>query len=226
MGRVRTKTVKKASKVIIEKYYTRLTLDFHTNKRIVEEVSIIPTKSLRNKIAGTFKSSNIGWMISCSILLLRTWKINMAWEWFLLCNSWLNDPMKVLIIHLFRTQVLLHIWWNVFVIHKFVEFQLNYKKRNVKEEITTFLMFQLWNKTLSKLIQRLRKCWRCSSSTTLLDYNWLNHNSHSIVVKLINLTPLCILNFYIQHKYIKWIDFKKKIYNLLIRTLFFTATWN
>lgn len=55
MGRVRTKTVKKASKVIIEKYYTRLTLDFHTNKRIVEEVAIIPTKPLRNKIAGTVK---------------------------------------------------------------------------------------------------------------------------------------------------------------------------
>ncbi|CAO1319440.1 unnamed protein product [Diamesa hyperborea] len=52
MGRVRTKTIKKASKVIIEKYYTRLTLDFHTNKRIVEEVAIIPTKPLRNKIAG------------------------------------------------------------------------------------------------------------------------------------------------------------------------------
>ncbi|XP_058816686.1 small ribosomal subunit protein eS17-like [Topomyia yanbarensis] len=51
MGRVRTKTVKKASKVIIEKYYTRLTMDFHTNKRIVEKVAIIPTKPLRNKIA-------------------------------------------------------------------------------------------------------------------------------------------------------------------------------
>ena len=52
MGRVRTKTVKKAARVIIEKYYTKLTLDFHTNKRIIEEVALIPTKPLRNKIAG------------------------------------------------------------------------------------------------------------------------------------------------------------------------------
>jgi small subunit ribosomal protein S17e len=41
-----------ASKAIIEAYYSRLTLDFNTNKRVAEEVAIIPTKRLRNKIAG------------------------------------------------------------------------------------------------------------------------------------------------------------------------------
>lgn len=51
-GRVRTKTVKKASRVLIEKYYPRLTMDFQTNKKIAMEVAIIPSKRLRNKIAG------------------------------------------------------------------------------------------------------------------------------------------------------------------------------
>jgi len=44
--------VKKSARVIIEKYYSRLTLDFQTNKRICDEVAIIPSKRLRNKIAG------------------------------------------------------------------------------------------------------------------------------------------------------------------------------
>ncbi|XP_054790903.1 40S ribosomal protein S17-like [Prosopis cineraria] len=52
MGRVRTKTVKKSSRQVIEKYYSRMTLDFHTNKKILEEVALIPSKRLRNKIAG------------------------------------------------------------------------------------------------------------------------------------------------------------------------------
>merc|ERR1712045_399033 len=49
---VRTKTIKKASRMIIEKYHTRLTLDFHTNKRICEDIAIIPSKRLRNQVAG------------------------------------------------------------------------------------------------------------------------------------------------------------------------------
>ncbi|CAN8103200.1 unnamed protein product [Discula destructiva] len=52
MGRVRTKTVKKSAKVIIERYYPKLTLDFETNKRICDEVAVIASKRLRNKIAG------------------------------------------------------------------------------------------------------------------------------------------------------------------------------
>mmetsp|Transcript_110752 Transcript_110752/g.226643 ORF Transcript_110752/g.226643 Transcript_110752/m.226643 type:complete len:133 (-) Transcript_110752:79-477(-) len=52
MGRVRTKTVKKAARVIVEKYYAKLTLDFQVNKKIAEEVASIPSKRLRNKIAG------------------------------------------------------------------------------------------------------------------------------------------------------------------------------
>lgn len=49
---VRTKTVKRSAIQIIEKYYARLTLDFDVNKRIVDEVAIVPSKRMRNKIAG------------------------------------------------------------------------------------------------------------------------------------------------------------------------------
>ncbi|TGZ84880.1 ribosomal protein S17e [Ascodesmis nigricans] len=52
MGRVRTKTVKKSAKIIIERYYPKLTLDFETNKRICDEIATIQSKRLRNKIAG------------------------------------------------------------------------------------------------------------------------------------------------------------------------------
>lgn len=51
MGRVRTKTVKKSSKVIIERFYPRLTLDFETNKRICDEIATIASKRLRNKVS-------------------------------------------------------------------------------------------------------------------------------------------------------------------------------
>ena len=52
MGRVRTKTIKRAARELIEKYYQKLTLDFHLNKKILESVADISTKRLRNKVAG------------------------------------------------------------------------------------------------------------------------------------------------------------------------------
>lgn len=51
-GRVRTKTVKRSARLIVERFYSKLTLDFHTNKRICDEVSVTPSKRMRNKIAG------------------------------------------------------------------------------------------------------------------------------------------------------------------------------
>lgn len=50
MGRVRTKTVKKSARVIIERYYSRLGTDFENNKRICDEIAIIASKRLRNKV--------------------------------------------------------------------------------------------------------------------------------------------------------------------------------
>ena len=51
-GRVRTKTVKKSARKIVEQYYARLTLDFQTNKRVCDEIAVVPSKRMRNKIAG------------------------------------------------------------------------------------------------------------------------------------------------------------------------------
>eukprot|EP01066_Platyproteum_vivax_P002422 Platyproteum_vivax@DN1295_c0_g1_i1.p1 len=52
MGRVRTKTVKRVARTLIEKYYSKLSMDFQMNKKVAEEAAIIPSKRLRNKIAG------------------------------------------------------------------------------------------------------------------------------------------------------------------------------
>merc|ERR1712241_696085 len=52
MGKIRTKTVKKAARQIVEKYYDRLCLDFQVNKRVCDDVATIPSKRLRNQIAG------------------------------------------------------------------------------------------------------------------------------------------------------------------------------
>ena len=51
MGRVRTKTVKRSADFLIERYYPTLTLDFEVNKRHCDEVAIVPSKRLRNKVS-------------------------------------------------------------------------------------------------------------------------------------------------------------------------------
>ena len=52
MGRIKNKTVKRASREVIEKYFYKLTEDFHYNKKILDTVAEVPSKRLRNKIAG------------------------------------------------------------------------------------------------------------------------------------------------------------------------------
>lgn len=37
---------------MIERFYPKLTLDFETNKRLADEIAVIQSKRLRNKIAG------------------------------------------------------------------------------------------------------------------------------------------------------------------------------
>ncbi|KAM0676338.1 hypothetical protein GVAV_000303 [Gurleya vavrai] len=52
MGRIRNKIIKRAAKQIVEKYYMKLDTDFHFNKRVTEDVAIIQSKRLKNKVAG------------------------------------------------------------------------------------------------------------------------------------------------------------------------------
>jgi small subunit ribosomal protein S17e len=52
MGKIRTKTVKRASKQVVEKYFNKLGRDFYVNKRVVMDVTVATSKKLKNKIAG------------------------------------------------------------------------------------------------------------------------------------------------------------------------------
>ena len=52
MGKIRTKTVKRASRQVVEKHYAKLGLDFYTNKRVVIDCTTCCSKKLKNKISG------------------------------------------------------------------------------------------------------------------------------------------------------------------------------
>ncbi len=52
MGRIRTTLVKRIGKELMEKYSDQFSKDFEYNKHKVEELLDIPSKKLRNVIAG------------------------------------------------------------------------------------------------------------------------------------------------------------------------------
>ena len=52
IGKIRTETIKRLANEVIEKYPKKFTTDFELNKRLLKEVAIVPSKTLRNKIAG------------------------------------------------------------------------------------------------------------------------------------------------------------------------------
>ncbi|MBW9221000.1 30S ribosomal protein S17e [Methanothermococcus sp. SCGC AD-155-M21] len=56
MGRIRQTFIKRTGNELIEKFEDKFTRDFETNKKIVEEVALISTKRLRNRIAGYITS--------------------------------------------------------------------------------------------------------------------------------------------------------------------------
>jgi len=52
LGKVRTKLVKNIALKLIEKYPNIFTTDFEKNKRLIEELTDIKFKHLKNRVAG------------------------------------------------------------------------------------------------------------------------------------------------------------------------------
>lgn len=52
MGRIKIHEIKKASFDLLDSYPGRFTEDFESNKKALSELSIAPSKRVKNKIAG------------------------------------------------------------------------------------------------------------------------------------------------------------------------------
>ncbi|MCX6819438.1 MAG: 30S ribosomal protein S17e [Candidatus Aenigmarchaeota archaeon] len=52
MGRIRTDDIKKTSRVLINKYPDKFSIDIEKNKTALNEMKVIFEKKLRNRIAG------------------------------------------------------------------------------------------------------------------------------------------------------------------------------
>jgi small subunit ribosomal protein S17e len=56
MGNVRTKDIKKASHELIKMYPDKFNEDFENNKQVLQELKLIDSKIVRNKIGGYITS--------------------------------------------------------------------------------------------------------------------------------------------------------------------------
>jgi small subunit ribosomal protein S17e len=52
MGKIRTKTTKRAARKVVENHFSRLGRDYYVNKRVILDVTLGTSKKLKNKIAG------------------------------------------------------------------------------------------------------------------------------------------------------------------------------
>ena len=52
MGKVRTEHVKRMARELVERFPEKFTTDFENNKKLVESLTNISSKKLRNRIAG------------------------------------------------------------------------------------------------------------------------------------------------------------------------------
>ena len=52
MGRVRTAMIKKMAMMLLEKYGDKFTDNFEENKKLLKEILTIPSKKIRNVLAG------------------------------------------------------------------------------------------------------------------------------------------------------------------------------
>ncbi len=52
MGKVRPRYIKNLARKLLELYPDRFTTDFEHNKKVVMELADIPSKKVRNKVAG------------------------------------------------------------------------------------------------------------------------------------------------------------------------------
>ncbi len=52
MGKVRPVLVKRTARELLEQYRDRFTTDFEHNKQVLDEVTKLPSKKIRNRVAG------------------------------------------------------------------------------------------------------------------------------------------------------------------------------